>query len=79
MIANGTTYVGAAEFAAVRMRLTFATKVNNLAGHQLADLAAYPFARKYVKPLEPYLPFDVVRRRLNRGTRGMTYGLKVFP
>lgn len=58
----------------------FKRKWENDAGLQLADLCAYPVARKVLSPNEPYPTFDIIEPKFRHGPRGvMGYGIKVFP
>ena len=60
--------------------VTFKKKWENDCGLQLADLCAYPVARKVLFPNEPYPTFQVIEPKFRRGPRGILgYGIKVFP
>lgn len=58
-------------------------KNNNIAGLQIADLVAYPIARKILKPLKPNSSFDIIRPKIQCNPKHsntiLGYGLKVFP
>lgn len=60
--------------------VTFKKKWENDCGLQLADLCAYPVARRVLFPNEPYPTFQVIESKFRRGPRGILgYGIKVFP
>lgn len=60
--------------------VTFKKKWENDCGLQLADLCAYPVARRVLFPKEPYPTFQVIESKFRRGPRGVLgYGIKVFP
>src|SRR5690606_429964 len=79
IVSSGTTYVRQSQFAAIEMTFRCVTKAMNLPGHQIADLAAYAVARQFRRGTAPYAPFQVVLPRVYTGSRGMRYGLKIFP
>ncbi|NVM57508.1 MAG: DUF3800 domain-containing protein [Desulfobacterales bacterium] len=58
-------------------------KRKNIVGLQIADLAAYPIARKILDPAHDQLSFDVLRAKIcsepGPGTRILGYGMKIFP
>lgn len=61
-------------------RAVFASKLQNLQGLQIADLAAYPIARHILAPDEPRKDWEVVEKKLRSGPKGyMRWGLKIFP
>lgn len=59
----------------------FYDKHDNITGLQVADLCAYPMARHYLYPQEPYPPFDIVEKKLYCDDKGqyLGWGFKVFP
>lgn len=59
----------------------FRKKRENDIGLQIADLCAYPVARHFIRPDEPYPPYDIVESKLRKGKEGCCngYGLKRFP
>ena len=59
----------------------FADKRTNMAGLQIADLAAYPIARKIIEPDKNNPAYEKVEARLRRSPNGRIrgWGLKVFP
>ena len=56
-------------------------KKDNIIGLQIADLCAYPLARHILNPKEPYIPFQIIEKKLycDRNGKYDGYGLKVFP
>ncbi|MBU1102730.1 DUF3800 domain-containing protein [Patescibacteria group bacterium] len=56
-------------------------KRNNIIGLQVADLCAYPVARHILNPKEPYIPFQIIEKKLYCSKDGKYdgYGLKIFP
>jgi len=56
-------------------------KQANVAGLQIADLAAYPIAAKVLRPAQPQKSFNVLNAKLKRShDKGILgYGLKIFP
>ena len=66
------------EFKSIDFRLQFVSKKANVLGHQLADLCAYPVARRLINPTKPNPAYEIVRTKiLNRP--GWRHGLKIFP
>lgn len=62
-------------------RAQFAPKKANMAGLQVADLAAYPIARYVENPEIDRSDFKVIEPRIRRNGAGniIGYGLKIFP
>lgn len=58
-------------------------KERNIAGLQIADLVAYPIARKVLDPERQNLAFDVIRAKIRHKpgevNRLLGYGIKIFP
>lgn len=75
-ICGGENYWGQLPFQAI-----FADKQTNMAGLQMADLAAYPIARYFIDPTAPNLAYAAIEPRFRRSTGGKVtgYGLKLFP
>ncbi|MFN0023544.1 MAG: DUF3800 domain-containing protein [Parvularculaceae bacterium] len=75
-IVNGATMLGPLPF-----RIVFASKLANMPGLQIADLAAYPIARRVIDPSNANPAFDAVQTRLRRSPEGKVdgWGLKIFP
>lgn len=64
-----------------KMRLHFHSKLENIAGLQLADLVARPIGLRYLHPDQTNRAFEVIDSKLRRGPQGQVigYGLKIFP
>jgi hypothetical protein len=75
-ICGGQNYWGPLPFQAV-----FASKQTNMAGLQIADLAAYPIAKYAMNPTATNPAYASVQPRLRRSNGGKVigYGLKMFP
>jgi len=72
IVMRGTEYISLERFRAIRWRLRFIPKSMNIIGTQMADLAAYPIARR-VLDLEKHNPaYEVIRSKFCRV-------LKIFP
>ncbi len=56
-------------------------KKDNIVGLQIADLCAYPLARHILNPKEPYIPFQIIEKKLYCDKNGKYEGcgLKIFP
>jgi hypothetical protein len=58
-------------------------KRKNIVGLQIADLVAYPIARKILDPAAPQLSFDVIRAKVCHKPGQVDcllgYGIKIFP
>jgi hypothetical protein len=66
------------EFKSIDFDLKFVAKKANVLGHQIADLCAYPIARRVIDPKKSHLAFDIVRRKfIDRP--GWKHGFKIFP
>ena len=74
---NGTEHLSSNEMRQFRFPLTFRKKSQNIAGLQVADLCAYPYARKLLSPLSQSIPVEILSKRIYSGTR--LKGLKYFP
>lgn len=78
-VANqGTSYIEGKRFKQIDFSLSFAPKMMNVIGTQLADLAAYPIARYVHNPSKPNPAYDVVKKKFYKG-EGWIRGLKIFP
>lgn len=77
ILSCGTRYFEADDFKALRCPLVFRSKRDNIAGIQVADLCAYPCARRILASSKPNSAFEIVRKHFYAGT---PYGgFKVFP
>jgi len=72
IVTLGTEYVGAERFLKIKFTLRFLPKAMNIVGTQMADLAAYPIARRALDSAKPNPPYEIVRKKLCRT-------LKIFP
>ena len=79
---KGNTMIPAEEVRAKLVDLSFNQKSQNIVGHQVADLAAYPIGIKIFNPMKENKAFEIIETKLHRkpGTNDyLNYGLKVFP
>ncbi len=78
---RGTLHVSPARFKERIADFQMKSKRDNEIGLQIADLCAYPVARHVLNAQEPYVPYQVIEKKLRRGANGLIegYGLKVFP
>lgn len=62
-------------------KLVFASKLANMPGLQVADLAAYPVARHIISPHIANVAYDAILPRIRASPKGQQigWGLKVFP
>lgn len=72
IVTLGTEYVSGERFQRITFTLKFLPKALNIVGTQMADLAAYPIARRVLDKAKPNPPFEIVRKKLCRQ-------LKIFP
>ena len=77
----GTQYVSTDSFKICNPKLFFRAKDQNINGLQLADLCAYPIARKCLTPTSPQPTFDIIERKFccNWFGKYNGIGLKRFP
>lgn len=62
--------------------LSFNQKSQNIAGHQVADLVAYPIGSYVLRPQRENLAFRIIEKKLHKkhGTNSyLNCGLKIFP
>ncbi len=78
IITEGTGYIPADRFRKIKFSIKFLPKGRNIIGTQLADLAAYPIARKTQKPEKPNPAYEIIKDKFFQG-KGRIHGLKVFP
>ncbi|MFH1825071.1 MAG: DUF3800 domain-containing protein [Candidatus Firestonebacteria bacterium] len=81
IIDRGTFYVTRERMHSKITSFGFLDKKDNSIGLQLADLIAYPLARRLINPSEPYIPFEVVKDKIYCNDSGEYegWGLKLFP
>lgn len=77
LITCGTKNIKAVRFKELTCPLVFWDKRANIAGLQLADLAAYPCAREILKPNQENRAFEIVKTKIYKGAG--VEGLKIFP
>jgi hypothetical protein len=78
----GTEYYSTDEFKMCHPKLHFRGKEENTNGLQLADLCAYPIARKHLTPLSPQPTFEIIKPKLYCNHYTGNYhglGIKLFP
>ena len=66
------------DFRSIDFDLKFVAKKSNVLGHQLADLCAYPIARRVIDSGKANAPFEVVKTKI-LARPGWRHGLKIFP
>jgi len=72
IVTLGSGYIDAARFRKINFTLRFLPKAMNIIGTQMADLAAYPIARRVLDAKKPNPAYDIVSGKLRRH-------LKIFP
>ena len=66
------------DFKSIQFDLKFVSKKANVLGHQIADLCAYPIARRVIGPTKSQTAFQIVQTKfVNRP--GWRHGFKIFP
>ncbi|HEX8408653.1 MAG TPA: DUF3800 domain-containing protein, partial [Thermoanaerobaculia bacterium] len=66
------------DFESIDFDLKFVSKKANVLGHQIADLCAYPIARRVIDPKKSHRAFEIVRTKfIDRP--GWRHGFKIFP
>ncbi|HRH31022.1 MAG TPA: DUF3800 domain-containing protein, partial [Candidatus Paceibacterota bacterium] len=78
---KGTFYVNSPRFKSRVVSFEMKLKRENILGLQIADLCAYPLARHMLNTGEPYIPYEIISKKLYCNSKGETngYGLKSFP
>jgi hypothetical protein len=81
IIENGTRFMKGHELAICHENLEFRRKSANINGLQLADICAYPIARKRLSPESQHPIYDIIEQKFYKHHSGalMGYGLKIFP
>lgn len=60
--------------------LSFNQKSQNVIGHQIADLVAYPIGRWVIDKTKENKPFNIIEPKFHRkNNEYLNYGLKIFP
>ena len=77
----GTDYKSTSDFQVCHPTLFFRGKTQNINGLQLADLCAYPIARRILSPKKNQPTYELFKSKLYRNRFGIVkgYGLKHFP
>ena len=75
---KGTYYVSKARMAGCNISIEFRDKKQNIAGLQLADLIAYPVARRVMDRCAENASFEIFQNKIYQ-KNGKLYGLKIFP
>jgi hypothetical protein len=75
LLQHGSVYQ---RFDGIEFDLKFVAKKANVLGHQLADLCAYPIARRVIDPKKSSRAFDIVRSKI-LDRPGWRHGFKIFP
>lgn len=78
---RGTYHVSRERFQKKKLSFKFQSKRENIVGLQIADLIAYPLARHLLNPQEPYVPFEIIKKKIYCDKSGQYegWGLKLFP
>lgn len=81
LLDNGSQFISPEKFKMRLTKMEFHKKIDNDCGLQVADLCAYPVARKLKNPRELYPPYDLIFSKFRKNAVGkvMGYGFKVFP
>ena len=77
LMTQGTGFIPAARFQRLRCPIIFRKKTDNIAGLQIADLCAYPAARRVLNPGKANQAWEAVVGRIYQ--RGGVTGWKIFP
>ncbi len=74
----GTFYIDSKRIKEYNIKHKFLDKKENNNGIQIADLLAYPIARKIIFPEGIHLSYELIEDKIY-SKNGKKYGLKVFP
>jgi hypothetical protein len=66
------------DFKSIQFDLKFVPKKANVLGHQIADLCAYPIARRVIDPKKSQMAFQIVQTKFV-DRPGWRHGFKIFP
>lgn len=78
-LGNGT-FIPAEEVKRKIVDISFNQKTQNIAGHQIADLVAYPIGRWVLDKNKENKPFQVIEKKLHQKDGNyLNCGLKIFP
>jgi len=78
---RGTYYVSSERIKSRITSFEFFRKRDNINGLKIADLCAYPMARHVLNAEEPYIPFEIIEKKIYCDDKGKYEGrgLKIFP
>lgn len=81
IVRYGTDYKSTSDFLVCHPNLFFRAKGQNINGLQLADLCAYPIARKVLSPKREQPTYNLFRNKIfcNKFGKKTGIGLKFFP
>lgn len=81
LLDKGSGHITPSRFKARFEKMEFKKKRENDCGLQIADLCAYPVARKIINPSEPYPAYEIVLKKFRKDSHGsyLGFGLKIFP
>lgn len=78
--ANGGIMFHREEIQAKFLDLSFNQKTQNVAGHQIADLVAYPVGAYILNKERKTESLEIIKTKLHsKGGNYLNYGLKIFP
>lgn len=76
---NGS-FIKADEAQRKLVDLSFNQKIQNIAGHQISDLIAYPIGRWILDKGKENKPFEIIEGKFHKKNgEYINYGLKIFP
>ena len=81
LLLNGTGFMSKNETPVFSEKLEFKNKKLNISGLQLADICAYPIARKYLTPDVDQRTYEIIKHKFYKNSSGeiLSYGLEIFP
>lgn len=73
-------FIKPAEVQRKLVDLSFNQKIQNIVGHQIADLVAYPIGKWVLDKTKENRPFSIIEKKLHKKNgQYLNYGLKIFP
>lgn len=77
---NGNQFIKSEEVQNKLIDLSFNQKTQNVVGHQIADLIAYPIGRWALDQTKDNKPFKIIKQKLHKKNNAfLNFGLKIFP
>lgn len=77
---KGNTFIKPDEVQKKFIDLSFNQKTQNVIGHQIADLVAYPIGKYVLDQKKENKPFEIIKTKLHKKNGAfLNYGLKIFP